>query len=179
LIASLFSLLAVCFLPPTLCPPCLSDLCPDCRAERATPRACTIGAEAAPVALISLSAFVHSGRLLFAQLSALHTSAVCIILYTVAVLLVPRLPVCLCPLAHRLRITSMASLTFSEQLQTLHRAMQLSHTPAALPCRDAQHATLKAFLTEHLIGEGKGGALYISGAPGTGQQRQSRLVFYP
>ncbi len=62
-----------------------------------------------------------------------------------------------------------APLTFAEQLHLLHTSLHLSHTPSALPCRDAQHDTLRAFMQEHLTGVGSGGALYVSGAPGTGQ----------
>ena len=44
-----------------------------------------------------------------------------------------------------------------------------SSLPSSLLCRDEQLSTIRQWVGERVKEEGKGGALYISGAPGTGK----------
>ncbi|GBG30424.1 Origin recognition complex subunit 1 [Hondaea fermentalgiana] len=57
----------------------------------------------------------------------------------------------------------------ADKFSRAFQQLQLSATPPSLPCRDAERDTIHTFLRDAIAGGGAGGALYISGMPGTGK----------
>jgi origin recognition complex subunit 1 len=67
--------------------------------------------------------------------------------------------------------------TCMSDIEKAVQSMQLSSAPNVLPCRDQERAQIERILVSQLrVGGGAGGALYISGLPGTGKTATVRRV---